>query len=422
MIIHQLILTIYESLTFILAFILAPFFLLKQRGRRRIGERFGLWRMPVSEVIWIHAASLGEIAGIVTVIEQLKSKFPESKILVTSTSITGLEKIRDIVDFHKLLPFDSRFFLNVALRRVKITALIISETELWPALINNIYYRKAPIYLINARISDYTIKRYAFFRYLFKHVLSQFKLIMPATVEAKKRLLLLGAQEDKIVITGNSKYDFQPVVYNPEELRNLKLRLFSNNQPVLVLGSIRPEEEKVWFPAIRESLSSGALFNVVVAPRHKEKFTYFANVLKDYNFKFQYWSELKNNEKAINSTNVILLDTLGDLAGVYAIADLVFIGASLVDIGGHNPIEAAAYGIVICMGPSVRNVREIVSELKTNDAFIEVKTVEDAQNAIRRMLTNEASFSIMKQNAKKVWEYNFGASEKVVKNIVLANL
>lgn len=409
----------YETLMTVASIGVAPLFLFSKRGRKKLKQRFGFWNLNSDKYIWLHGASVGEVAGLIPVIQEIKKRDPETKILLTSTSVTGLERAEGIADEVRLLPFDSRLWLRHALGAAKIRALIINETELWLGLVRFMAKRDVPVYFINARVSDFSLKRYEFIRKWLSSIFDYATKILPASQEAKERLESLGAPSTKMKLLGNSKYDFSPVVKDRQEVSELKRQLFNNVFPILVLASIRPGEEYLWFDAISQLRRENNFFNVVVAPRHQEKFSYFEEKLAQHELRCIKWTEIKAEKKDNASHSTILLDSIGDLPWVYACADLVFVGATLVDLGGHNPLEPAAYGTVVCVGPYVTNIRDVISQLKTARAIIEISSVVDAKDAIQSMIQGSSEFLELGKRAKNVWQANSGVSAKIIEEIRL---
>lgn len=399
-------------------FTLVPF-AFSIRGRSRLWERYGCWQhgaqsLPAQPLFCFHAASLGEMNGLNPVLERFRAKFPQASVLCTSTSVTGLGRAR--AELTRLLPFDHPIWIRRALDPLDIKMFVFSETELWPALLEYLHKRKIPLALINATISDSSIKSYRRFRSLFAPLLSEIKLVMAADEISRDRLIELGCNSD-IIVSGNSKYDIQPSVLSSESALALKSQYFSNSLPVLVLGSVHPGEELPWlsalskFPEIRKSL------NLIVAPRHAEKFAYFAKRLAEFGFAFRRRSETGALAQD-SAASVVLLDTLGELERVYSFAELAFIGGSLENLGGHNPLEAAAYGAAICMGPHVHRVALIDQELSRVGALLRIRNEQDVLNLLQKMRERSGELLAAGKSAKQVWESFSGASERIVTELM----
>lgn len=410
----------YRSVGLFSSLILGPIFLLHKRGRQRLIERYGHWQLEGEDLIWLHGASLGETKGIVPVLARLRKFWPDSKFLVTAQSPSGLPPVESLADYVRLLPFDHPLWIGRALSNIKPRCLIISETELWPSLLEYASEKDIPIYLINALVSDYTFSKYKLLRGLLKGSLGQVRLVLAASSKDKDRFEYLGAPAAKTFVVGNSKYDQLPSLLDPWQREEVRDLFFPGaDGPVLVLGSLRPGEERIWFAAIAKCIATQQQFRVIVAPRHKEKFDYFAKRLRSYHIPFQLWSKIKVERRsgAIERSNVILLDTLGELERVYSFATAAFIGGTIVNWGGHNPLEAAAYGVALIAGRYTQKIHEVVESLKVQDALKIVNSVAEAKRVILDLATDPKSFRASGESAQKVWQVNIGAAQRIVEHI-----
>lgn len=412
---------LYGALTLAASFPLSLIMLASRRGRSRLKERFGLWSLSLPECLWFHGASLGEINGLVPLMNRFKAQYPTLPILVTATSISGLERAAGSADYVRLLPFDNSLWLKLAMRDVKPRALVFAETELWPCLIDEVAACSVPLYLVNARISDFSYSRYKAMRKLLEPGLKKISLILTANEVSRLRFIELGAVPDRVKVAGNAKYDIKPLVASSEEALKLRRLFFSDDHPTLVLGSLRPGEEDVWFPALKAALQSGAKLNVVVAPRHQEKFDFFASRLNQVGLKFERWSErqVAGCRQAANGKTIILLDTLGDLSRVYSFADASFIGATLVPIGGHNPLEPAPYRSCLVLGPYVNNVADIVELLKEQGGCYAVKNSQDVKDFLSRFCARDEELKLIGSKAFEVWQSMAGAVDRIMAHLKL---
>lgn len=400
----------YACVTFSAAFLLAPVFWLHPRGRIRLKERFGSWDLPPGEYVWFHGASMGEVNGLLPVLKAFRARVPEARILLTATSPTGLDRAVGAVDELRLLPFDSPPFLRRALRGVRVRLLVITETELWPALIRETSSRGAVLAWVNAFVSDYSFRRYAALRSSWCSLLERFDCILCGNDRARERLSSLGLREDALTVTGNSKYDVVPSVSSKQQALEIRKRFLSRIEPVIVLGSLRPGEEAWWFPAMIEC---GSRVQFVVAPRHKEKFDYFASKLREAGISFRRWTEAD----ASKEVGVVLLDAYGVLEQAYSFAQGAFIGGSLVDWGGHNPLEAACYGAPLAMGQYARNVREIVADLEQAGALVQIGVTDDARRFVAAVAEGSPELYARGEAALAVWQRHRGAAEKIVSRL-----
>lgn len=414
---------LYQLLILMAAPLVGTSFLFSPRGKVRLRERFGLGLKLVSgDYIWVHGASLGELRGALPLIQRIKSSSPECRLLVTATTPTGfkaidlLEKsgdqgaLKELNIYCRLLPFDHELFFSLAFRGVRISAIIIAETEIWPGLFLFARRRGIPISMVNARISDYTIASYRRVVKLMPNLFSSLATVLVADTSSLERFQSLGAK--KVRLTGNMKYDTQPSVKSDEQRQRLRDQLPFHEAPILILGSLRPGEELEWFKAIRQQRAAGADFGCIVAPRHKEKFEYFADALRKADIAFWRFSE-RTTWPTDARPDVILLDTFGMLEPFYSVASLVFIGATLVDIGGHNPLEAAAYGVPIVMGPYDSTVREVTEQLDKIGALIRIAVGQTLEPLLSGLTRSDNEMKKIGVSGQEVWRVNQGATDTV---------
>jgi 3-deoxy-D-manno-octulosonic-acid transferase len=403
-------LALYALCITVLSPVVGFLFLFHPRGRIRLRERFGIWNLTCNtEVLWLHAASLGEARGLLPILKQYRENHPKLPILVTSLSPSAAKIIEGECDFYRLMPFDSPLWIYMALRNLKIRALVVTETELWPTLIAYITDRSVRLILINARISDFSWPSYKKLRAVFRPLLQRFSGIAFATPRAQERFSELGAAGISGTVTGNTKYDFTPSVATREEAALLKTQFFQNEYPVLTLASLHPGEEQWWLAAILEARKQNITFNVLLAPRHSERFEYFAQALQKAHLSFV----RRSTGSAAANGEVLLLDTIGELEKVYSFTTLTFIGGTLVPKGGHNLLEAAAYGNALAIGESCTNIQDEVQRLQDERGIVMLHSVTDMHAALQRFKNPNTDFAALKQAAHTVYFENRGATKKV---------
>ncbi len=402
----------YSAITTIASLPVGLLFSLHPRGRIRLRERYGQWDLCLTDCVWLHGASMGEVRGLVPVIRKLRARFPNMPLLVTATSPTGLEVVRDMDGVEaRLLPFDAPVWMGKIFQSIKPKALVISETEMWPNLIYEAGQRNIPLLLVNARISDYSFPWYRRAKFILRPLLEACSVILATSIKSQERWVALGAPATNVRVSGNSKYDDSAAEMPPEEVRAFRAAFFDNQDPVLVLGSLRPGEEKWWFPAISQVLAQGRKFNTVVAPRHQEKFDYFARALDDHGIAF------RRRSSAGRGCSVVLLDTVGELGRVYSFSSLAYVGGTLLDYGGHNPLEPAVYGAGIVIGPCCRNIVDIVEQLEMARGCFRVKSVQELPEILRRLTDGDPLIVEVGRRAHEVWLKQHGAADEIVKYI-----
>jgi 3-deoxy-D-manno-octulosonic-acid transferase len=399
--------------------IVAIALLASARGRRRLAERFGEWGDLGRVAWWLHGASVGEVQGLIPFIDQIRADSPGARILLTATSPTGLERGVSRVDITRLLPIDAPLVVRRALTRVSCDRVVISETELWPTLLLELLRADKPIHIINGRISDYTFGWYRRLSGVFLPLLQRCKSISVPDSEQYQRFVALGVDAGRLHITGHTKYDTAPRYSTKEDgicstgsLREFFFPSIGGATPILVLGSIREGEEQVWFSALKRIWHAGAKLNVIVAPRHAERFGFFWEQLQELGQRVARWSS--GDAGLRNDHNVLLLDTMGLLEQAYAASDLAFVGATLVDIGGHNPLEPAMYSVPVVVGPYTSVIREPVSRMRERGGIIEVRNSSDVYNWLCQVQSNKECLRDVGRAGFGVYSEYRGAADRVL--------
>lgn len=395
--------TIYQVITFFISILIIPLLAFSKRTRENFSERLGKWNLPEGEYIWFHAASVGEVNGLAGLIRRYKQNHPDVLVLATATSNKGREKLLNLADEVRLLPLDNYLFLQRALKNIKIRQFVFGETELWPSLLDYLFKKNVPLFLVNGRLSEINIKTYLRFRKFFARVLAKLTKIYCIDQESAERFKSFGALEDKIQIIGNLKYDRKPQI-PVDKISEIRKQYFAGDSPIIVLGCIRPEEEVFW-KDILISNQEQAKWQFIIAPRHPEKFEFFANFLIDNKIDF-----VRSSEFLPAKTTCVLLDQFGKMEECYAISDLSFIGGSLIPgIGGHSPMEAAAYAKAIIIGQFYENQKDCVDKLVNENAIFICKTQEE----ILKVLNKPELWPLRGRQAQKVSQSFQGIEEKL---------
>jgi 3-deoxy-D-manno-octulosonic-acid transferase len=405
---------IYRVVTSCLAPVVACVLVLFPRGRRRFAERLGEWGDVPPLTWWFHGASVGEVQGLLPLIDVVRAAAPDDRLLLSATSPTGLERGSASVGITRLLPLDAPMLVRRALRGVTFDRFVLSETEIWPVLLREILSRGAPCHIVNGRVSDYTFSWYRAVRRVVGPLLSSFTSVSVPDETQRSRFIELGVDSKRVHVTGHTKYDRAPRCGEGESRVAARYRFFGaieDSTPIVVLGSIRPGEEKFWFEPLRRLWQSGGSCKVIVAPRHAERFGYFWEMIRSLHISSARFSAGPLAD--FRSCDVLLLDTMGDLEEAYAAADLAFVGGTLVNIGGHNPFEPAMYGVPTVVGPHVSVIKELVSELSARDGIITVKTEAEIETILNQLRGASASLRSVGLRGKEVWQVHQGAARRV---------
>lgn len=406
--------SVYDTLMLPLALGAAPLFACHPRGRERLAERYGDWGLSGGPYIWLHGASLGEVQGLIPIMRQIRERYPGKKILLTATSPTGLVAGSSWAHETRLLPFDSTPLLRRALDRIEISAFIFAETELWPSLLSYLQSRAVKVFWVNARISPKTERFYSRLRPIFRPLLEKMGGILAGDEDSAERILSLGADFHTVSICGNAKFDRKPIIESIQMATEVRSIFMAGAGDVFTFASIHPEEAEIFLPLLKEF--SGSSVRFVVAPRHSEKFSDFAELLGRLGVDYSRRSELKR-DKSPCTRQVLLLDTLGELESIYSFSTAAFLGGTVRDIGGHNPLEAAMYGVFLSGGESRWNIKQIAAELESCGALRTVVCQNDLRLIIQELINNPDSLRSLGAMGRVVCERNRGATERIFANL-----
>ncbi|MBA2657050.1 MAG: lipid IV(A) 3-deoxy-D-manno-octulosonic acid transferase [Tatlockia sp.] len=383
--------------------------------RQRISERFSLdKRAPEKVDIWVHAVSLGEVIAVTPLIDALLDK--QLRILITTMTPTGAERVQNHFGeklSHRYIPYDLPIVLRRFFNKVQPRLGLIVETELWPNLIHFARKAEIPLFLINARLAERSYQGYKKAGFLFKKVLNQFAAIFAQSEDDAKRFRALGADDAKVMVLGNMKFDLQTKNIDLASFQALQNR-WGSQRPVVIAASTHEDEESQLFMQLRK-LQLG-LKNVIllIAPRHPERFhkIYQTSIESGFN------TGLRSREDTLNPNNeVIILDSLGELLGFYQIADYAFVGGSFVPVGGHNVLEPIAMQTPVFSGPHIHNFKTICRDLELADAIGLVANAEVLINEIIGLHNDEPKRKSRISNATLVLETNKGAVARYVSRV-----
>jgi 3-deoxy-D-manno-octulosonic-acid transferase len=418
---------IYSALTVVFFVIVSPYFLYQAiRYKKYIGslrQRFGY--LPIAfnddgaESIWIHAVSVGEALTVRALIADLKERYPRLRLYLSTTTIAGQQVARRHlahIDGIFYFPFDWAFIVRRTLGIVKPRLFVMMETEIWPNLLRECRARGVKTIMINGRISHRSFPRYRMIRPFFRRVLADVDRFCMQSEESARRLIELGAEPARVSVSGSLKFDSleAPSVMAHAKPRDRVLRFFrlSPNRTVLVAGStMRGEEAAVLRAFVRvKTLQPGAL--AILAPRHPERFGEVEHLARDAGLVTVRRSDLPIDAEP--RADVVVLDTLGELAQIYQVATVVFVGGSLVDHGGHNILEPAIFGKPIVFGPYMQNFKEIGAAFIANGAAVQVQSDRDLETALVALVTDPVRRAGHGAAARALVEANRGAKHKTL--------
>ena len=423
-------LAIYSLLYTLTMILLSPLFLLRRKKYAAgFWERLGNYPRFVHDdrkVIWLHCVSVGETNAARPLVDQLIKEFAGWRLVISTTTKTGQELAAKIfagkAETVFYFPFDWKFSVRRALNTFRPSLLLLMETEIWPRLISEAKESGAQIAIVNGRLSQRSADRYQFVTTFINKVLSNVDRALMQTGTDAGRIKTLGLDAGKVAVTGNLKFDRSTDLFETELTQYFQQRFRRHRaRPVIVAASTHEPEESIILKALDGLLPHHA--KLFIAPRHPHRFDEIWNMLKSTPYRVVRRSDSESDGD--RSSDVILLDSIGELRSLFPIADIVFVGGSLIPHGGQSIIEPAAAGKAIITGPFTHNFSEAVNTFQRADALIQINEAgNDSQYAkqlhdqFAKLLDGETRRRSLGENALKVLNDNRGSAEKTVKKLV----
>lgn len=408
-----MLLRLYQVLLYLIQPLIWLRLLLRSRKapayRKRWGERYGFCKgKVVPQGILLHSVSVGETLAAVPLVRALRHHYPDLPITVTTMTPTGSERVRSAFGddvYHVYLPYDLPGSVNRFLKTVDPKLVIIMETELWPNLISKLHQRKIPLIIANARLSERSAAGYQKLGSFVRTMLQKITLIAAQNQEDGERFIELGLKRSHLHVTGSLKFD---ISVTPElAARAVALRRqWAAHRPVWIATSTHEGEETIILETHKKLLTQFPQLLLILVPRHPERFPKAEQLTREAGLKYT----LRSTDAVPDAqTQVVIGDTMGELMLLYGIADLAFVGGSLVERGGHNPLEAAAHAIPVIMGPHTFNFKNICAKLDQAEGLITVTDSESMATAIASLLNDEDYRRYYGRHAVEVLHENQGA-------------
>ncbi len=361
--------------------------------------------------LWIHAVSVGEVVAARPLIALLREKFPERPLFVSVTTLTGrrlAERQLREVDGIFYCPFDWAIVVRRVVARIRPRALLLVDTEIWPHLLRACREAGTVTLLVNGRISDRSYPRYRFIRPFLRRFLLNVDCFCMQSTRYAERIIDLGADPSRVKVTGSLKFD---AVVPDLEKPSPAARLIPPGRQVLVAGSTLAPEEEILLETYDALHRSHSELFLILAPRHPERFEEVTELAQSLGLRVGRRSLLSC---PVADMDVMVLDTIGELASLYGKADLVFVGGSLAPWGGHNLIEPAAVGKPILFGPHMSNFREIAALFLDADAAMQVRDRDHLRDVLENLMSDPALRNSLGEKARRLVEENRGAVQKTV--------
>jgi 3-deoxy-D-manno-octulosonic-acid transferase len=422
------VMALYSLLLMAVLVVGAPYWLARMatsgRYRAGLGQRLGhvpaALRAAVSErkVVWVHAVSVGEVLAATRLVAELEAALGDGwSMVISTTTATGqaLAKERFGAERVFFYPLDFAWAVRAYLRALNPKLMVLMESELWPRMLVECGHAAIPVAVVNARVSDRSYARGVKVQAVWGHVLRRVNLFLAQSEEDTSRLVAMGARPEAVHAIGNLKYD----VRAPKASRVAELiRKATGSRPIIVAGSTHrgPKfaEEEIILAGMRDVWAEFPNAVILLAPRHPDRFDEVAKLAAEFGPVKRASTILAEGVNGQISEQILLLDTVGDLAAVYGVASVAFIGGSWVARGGHNPLEPAQFGVPVLMGPSVENFRDIVAEMRASEALLRVNWEFEFQEAVTDLLGNGEWTAGIGERGRQVFEAQSGATARAV--------
>ena len=428
---------LYNILFAFFFFLTAPFYFLKmwRRGGWRDGfrQRFGMFGSNVKQaltnrhVVWLHAVSVGEANICTQLIGALEPRIPNAKIVVSTTTTTGMEQLRRRLPRHIetiYYPIDRPRWVDRAIRVISPEAIILVEAEIWPNFLWRASEKKIPLFLVNARMSERSHARYKRFGFLFRPIFAAFTGVGVQNERDAERMRELGCSKEGIHVVGNLKFDAarlheRPVIDVEDLLKQLGVKPGS---PILLGGSTHAGEEALLADAFLRLRKRFPDLFLILVPRHFERGREVGSELESRKIPFAYRTEIGSNTRhEAGALNCLVVNTTGELRYFYGAASVIFVGKSLTAPGGQNPIEPGAQGKPMVFGPNMQNFESIARAFVSQNGAIQVPDAGAMEKAFEKLLSDPAQCAELGRNALRVVEENQGSIDRTA-NMILAAL
>lgn len=419
---------LYSALLALAALVSAPWWLFKMltQGKYRAGLAERLGRVPSRvrsgaerRTVWIHAVSVGEALAIQGLVERLRLGGVVERVVVSTTTSTGQKLARERFGEENVFyfPIDFKFAIRSYLRVLRPSVVVMAETEFWPNFLHEAASQGAHVMVVNARISDRSLPRYRQCRNLLSSVLANVRMFLAQSSEDARRLREIGAAPERVSVSGNLKFDAKPPAEVPfvAELREAVAQ--AKLGPVVVAGSTVEGEESIVLESFRALAAKHANALLVLAPRHKERFDTTAALVQ--NSGLAYSRRSATGASQILPGGVLLLDSIGELASVYSLANVAIVGGSFAPRGGHNILEPAYYAVATVIGPHTENFRDIVTLFAREEA-VEIVNAEQLTPSLLALIDDDAKRERLGARAQQVLCSQQGATERTAQAIEAA--
>ena len=405
---------IYQIFLIFFAVIFLPVifvaFIVQPKFRAGFWQKIGLYDFKSNgkKTIVFHAVSVGEVNAVEALVKRARNEFEDCNIILTTVTKTGHEvaqkKLTNFVDEIAYFPYDFCFSVRSFLNTYKPEKIVMAETEIWPCFIYLAKKSGVKTYIVNGRISPNSYKNYKKAKFFFENILKRYEKILMQTKGDEERIVDIGAPKETTECMGNLKFDISKNLA-PNEVENLKNELKTNNYKILVAASTHKGEDEIILNAYADLKKNHSDLKLLLAPRHPQRYSAVEELIK--NTKFPYGKRSLNSN--FDGNDIIMLDTMGELAKMFSVCHIAFIGGSFSQTGGHNPLEASIWDKPVLSGPTVFNFKDIYKSLTSTKAAFIVNNQSELIVKLSELLTNKEFYNQACNDAAKIFRDNCGA-------------
>ena len=413
---------IYKYFTPVIALILLPVIIIaliiKPKFRAGFFRKLGFYKYKSNgeSLTVFHAVSVGETNAVADTVRAYREKYPDRKIVITNTTKTGHEiakkTLSSVADDITYFPFDFSFAVNSFFNAYKPDKIVIVETEIWPCFVKEAHKKGIEVYIANGRISPHSYEGYKKFSFVFKKILPLYKKILMQTKADAQRIKDIGAPDDKVEFMGNLKFDIN-INLSADEQNALKERFKASDKEILIAASTHSGEDEIVIRTYKRLKEKFPELKLLIAPRHPQRFDKVYELINAENFSSGRVSE----NRTFDDADILLGDTMGELAKFFSFCKIAFIGGSFYGPGGHNPLEANIWNKPVVSGYNVANFKDIYKILTEKSAAIVAKDEQEFYEAISVLLSDKTKYEAMCIAAGQVFEENRGAVQYLINRL-----
>jgi 3-deoxy-D-manno-octulosonic-acid transferase len=419
---------IYNIAFIIFAIFYIPVFIFKKKKRQGMRMRLGLYpaklikELSKKKNIWVHAVSIGEVMAVSPLISMLRKEYPDYRLVITTVTESGnkvAKKLAQEGEIVLFLPFDITSAVKRVISYIRPHLMIIAETELWPNLIRSCAKNNISMVIVNGRISDKSFKRYSIIRFMLKPLFKKIKLFLMQSEFDRDRIAYLGADSSKIKVTGSMKFDSAlTIILSDDDKAKLRSALnLKASERLFIAGSTNPGEEEIILSAYKTLKREFDNLKLLIAPRHIERTPEIERLISESDFTPVRFSQRTTDNGKRTTKHIFILDTIGQLKSLYSIADVVFVGGSLIKKGGQNILEPAIFAKPIIFGPHMFNFRDIAELFLKDGAAIMVEDADSIKRSVGAILKDDSLRNSLCQKSREIVEKNRGATALTLKEI-----